>query len=257
LTLILLSGLTIHKVHTNMIKEEPRVLIGCVTHDKHEACIDSFLDAIRAQDYPNSDLLFVETSGNKDYAAKLRGFGAIVIESDPDLEHPIQKVTEGRRLIQERAVEKGYDLIWFVDSDIIPESNALSALVSHRKHIISGVCLVAMNMNGTSKPMPNIYSYNEEEECMKPINLEQIEANPVEISSSGFGCVLISKDVFKDIRIRYLEECMAGEDMAFFADAKEKGFRAYADTSIRCDHLVFPPGDPRNRRFVLTTQSPK
>jgi len=40
-----------------------------------------------------------------------------------------------------------------------------------------------------------------------------------------------------------------GEDMAFYVDARAKGFTAYANTMIKCVHRPYPKEDPRAVAF--------
>jgi GT2 family glycosyltransferase len=231
-------------------KEAPRVLVGCVTHDKDEVYLNEFLKAIRSQDYSDYDILFVDTSDNEEYSARLRGTGSIVKKGNNRLVHPIERVTSGRKIVREYAINKGYDHVWFVDTDVVPPEDALSKLISRNKHIVAGLCLVSTNIEGSQKVTPNIYLSDKDEQCIKPLNTHEVMNNDlIEISCAGFGCVLLSRDAFSNVPIRYFEGNMAGEDMAFFTDAKEKGFKAFADNSVKCKHLVFPPGDPRNKKF--------
>jgi len=225
-------------------KDEPRVLIGCVTHDKDEIYITEFIKAIRSQSYSNYDLLFVDTSGDDEYAARLRGTGGIVSKDESML--------GGRNKIREHAIKKNYDYLWFVDINTLPPPTALSRLILKRKDIIAGISLQGMNIDGNLKVMPNVYEFDKKEKCFRPVVLNEVLNDHInEISCANFGCVLISRKVLENIEIRYYEDSMAGEDIAFFVDAKEKGFRTFADNSVKCTHLVFPPGDPRNSKFMF------
>jgi cellulose synthase/poly-beta-1,6-N-acetylglucosamine synthase-like glycosyltransferase len=229
-----------------------RVLIGCVTHDKHEAYVTDFLAAIRSQDYGNFDVLFVDTSANDDYTAKLRGSGYIVTKGEAGLDHSIKRITSGRNVIREYALAKGYDYVWFVDTDVIPPKDALTRLLSSGKDINAGICLVSMNVDGSIKAMPNIYRFDGQTNMMAPLQPGSADEKRLEeISAAGFGCVLVSSKALSEVTFRYFAESMAGEDIAFFTDAKEKGLNAFADWTVRCAHLIFPPGDPRNKRFMF------
>jgi len=232
--------------------KEPRVLVGCVTYDKDEAYITDFLSAIRSQDYRNFDIVFVDTSANDEYSARLRGTGCIVLKGEPDLDHPIKRITSGRNLVRDYATINGYDYVWFVDNDTLPPKDALSRLLSHGKDINAGICLMNMNVDGSSKVMPNVYRFDEGKKSIEPIPIGGVQdGSLMEVSAAGFGCVLLSSKVLSGIKLRYFEDSMAGEDMAFFQDAKEGGFSAFADTGVKCTHLVFPPGDPRNKKFMF------
>ena len=228
----------------------PRVLIGCVTHDKAEGYIKGFLDAIRSQDYKNYDILFVETSSSEEYTAKLKGVGSIVLKGDSDAQSPIERITNGRNIIRDYMIKNNYDYLMFVDTDVILQPTALSKLMSNRKDVVAGICLSTFNVNGNHKVMPNVFILDKE--VSKPLMLNEVLSGKLmEISHAGFGCALMTRNVLEKIGFRYFENQMAGEDIAFFTDAKQDGFGTFADTSVRCTHLIFPTGDPRNRKFMF------
>jgi len=230
---------------------KPRVIVGCVTHCKDECYLNDFLDAIRSQDYGNFDILFVETGGDDDYTARLRGTGAIVLKCEGELKHRIERITYGRNAVREHAIRKGYDYVWFVDTDVLPPQDALSRMLSDKKDITAGLCLVSVNVEGATKILPNVYRLGEED-CIVPLPLGDVMNDDVmEISCAGFGCVLLSSKVLAEVKFRFFQGSMAGEDIAFFNDARGKGFRSFADNSVKCAHRVFPPGDPRNKRFMF------
>ncbi len=232
----------------------PRVLVGSITYDKHSIYLNGFLDSIRSQDYKNYDLVFVETSNNKEFIATLKGTGAIVLEGDSNLDHKIKIISSARQQIFDYAKKNNYDYILFVDSDITLPKIALSKLISNRKDIVAAPCLSLRNVNGNAKVLPNVYDFSDEEDFCRPMWLnETLNNNIVPVACAGFGCVLISKQVFEQVKLRYFEKSMAGEDIAFFVDSRKEGFNAFSDNSVKCTHLIFPPGDPRNRKFMFET----
>lgn len=230
----------------------PRVLVSCVTHDKDELYLDGFLESIRSQEYKNYDILFIDTSDNKEFTAKLKGTGAIVLNAETGLDHNIKKITTGREQARQHAIKNNYDYLLFVDTDVRPPPTGLSKLLANRKDVIAGVCLSPRNINGTSRVMPNVYDFADEEGYCRPMFLPDVlNNNLIEVSCAGFGCTLIAKEVLEKVPLRYYKESMAGEDIAFFVDARENKFNTFADNSVKCRHLVFPPGDPRNRKFLF------
>jgi len=64
--------------------------------------------------------------------------------------------------------------------------------------------------------------------------------------------------VLKEVRFRNIGSSkIGGEDAAFFVDAKNKGFDAYADTSIKCFHMRYPEDDPRHNFHKFETHMRK
>ena len=66
----------------------------------------------------------------------------------------------------------------------------------------------------------------------------------IEIGAAGLGCSLVSREVLKQVDIGVFASG-TGEDVKFYVDAREKGFGAWADTSVRCTHRPFPLADKR------------
>ncbi len=63
--------------------------------------------------------------------------------------------------------------------------------------------------------------------------------NLLEIDICGSGCLLIHRTALEKIKFRYnLEEGPGVDDVFFCKDAKEAGFKIYADTAVKCQHLI-------------------
>jgi hypothetical protein len=233
----------------------PRILVGCVTYDKDDQYLPGFLDVIRSQDYRNFDILFVDTSDGDEYLAKLKGTGAIALRADvKGADHFIKKIVAGRKAVRKYALEKGYDYLFFVDTDVRPPKTALSKLLSARKDMITGIYLMNSNINGTRRIMASLYDFDDEEGYCRPVFMNDALNNDMkEISAAGFGCTLMTDAVLRKVEIRYYEKSMAGEDIAFYVDARAAGFRTFSDNSVKCAHVVYTPGDPRNRKFMFET----
>lgn len=233
----------------------PKVLVGCVTHDLDESYLQGFLESVRAQSYTNYDILFVDTSGNSEYLAKLKGLGAIAISSESEKDDPkMQRILDGRTKLRRYALDKGYDYLFFVDTDVVLPETALARLLSARKDLVAGVCLNNININGTSRVLPCLFNFNEKETYFSPMQLNDVMNNKLhEVAAGGLSCTLVTRNVLEKVGLRCFESSNAGEDIAFFVDVKSAGFRTFADNKVKCAHLVFPPGDPRNRKFLFET----
>jgi len=233
-------------------QKERKVLVGCVTHEQDVTYLPGFLEAIRSQTFNGFDIIFIDTSCSEEFSATLRGTGCIVESLDMCYESKIERITRGRSKVRDYALQKGYDDVCFVDIDVRPDISCLSRLLMHENEIVTGPCLVCVNVDGASRIMPNIFREDEGSAVPVPIN-EVLEGGYTDIHYAGFGCVRVSSKVLKSVEFRFFKESMAGEDMAFFADAKSVGFSAFADFDARCSHLVFPADDPRNSRFCFDT----
>jgi len=142
------------------------------------------------------------------------------------------QVDQIRNLIADWA--KHYDYLFSVDSDIAFPSDTLKRLLSHNKDIVSGLYIqrkpgqhiLELYRNGTNVPYQDIEGQG-----------------LVEIDGCGFGCVLINSNVIRAMEYPHFVYKSAidhsntlSEDVYFCLKAKEKGFKLYADTDVRCDH---------------------
>jgi hypothetical protein len=233
---------------------KPNVLIGCVTHDKDETYLKGFLEAVRSQTYSNFDVLFVDTSDDEGYTPKLKSTGYKVIRDKGKHDHIIKKITSGRNIIREHAIKNKYDYVLYIDTDVVPPPNALAKMLSDRKDVVAGLCLISSNLKGNVRIIPNTYDFDDEEGFCRPMVVQDVLNGQIrEVSCAGFGCTMVTRKALEAVEFRFYEKSMAGEDIAFFVDARIKGFKTFADNSVKCVHVVFPPGDPRNRKFMFDT----
>ena len=75
---------------------------------------------------------------------------------------------------------------------------------------------------------------------MVPVRSNLIHGNNLlKIDYCGLGCVLIHRKVLEKVKFRYdTNEGVATDDIFFCIDAREKGFKIYLDTEVKCKHLI-------------------
>jgi hypothetical protein len=72
----------------------------------------------------------------------------------------------------------------------------------------------------------------------------------LEVGAAGFGCTLVSRKVLEAVDLRTFNNSeTGGEDIAFFVDARAKGFKTVANTGVKCLHTPYPLNDPRAKLF--------
>ena len=140
-----------------------------------------------------------------------------------------------RNLIASWVVERGHDYLFFVDADIVVPVDALTKLLSHNVDIASGlyiqrtpelITIELLNLDG-SRVLPT-----------------QLTGNLQEIGACGMGCCLIRREVLVDVGYPQFVYKSAldhkntqPEDFYFCNQARQKGYRVWADTSINCSHI--------------------
>ena len=131
-------------------------------------------------------------------------------------------------------VVNGYDYLFSVDSDIIFETDTLKKMLAHDVDYVSGIYRQRL-------PTQTLEVYDLSQ---KNIPIENIpDKSLIEIGGSGFGCVLVKREVFLSVGYPYFVYHSAlnhadtfSEDMDFCKKAREKGHKLHCDTTIICGH---------------------
>lgn len=143
------------------------------------------------------------------------------------------QVDQVRNLISDWVV-RGYDYLFSVDHDISFPPDTLKKLLSHDAPYVTGIYRQRLE--------PQVLEIYDGE--MKNVKYDQLkDKGLIEIGGSGFGCVLVKKEVIETIGYPQFEYHSAldhkdtfSEDLDFCKKARERGFRLYCDTTILCDH---------------------
>jgi cellulose synthase/poly-beta-1,6-N-acetylglucosamine synthase-like glycosyltransferase len=149
-------------------------------------------------------------------------------------------IDQVRNLIAHWTIINGFDYLLSVDSDIVLPTDALGKMLTADKDIVSGIYIQRKH----DVKIPEIYLKNQHGGVTNaPLAMLQ-HNNLMEIDGCGFGCALIKTNVLKDIgypQFVYHDtldfQYTVSEDVDFCRKAKDKGFRIFADCSIRCEHI--------------------
>jgi FkbM family methyltransferase len=133
-----------------------------------------------------------------------------------------------------------YDYLFSIDSDIAFERDTLKKMLSHDRDMVSGLYIQRKFGTHTLE----LYEHNGRGGVTN-IPYETIkDQGLIEIAGCGFGCVLVKTDVIRAIDYPQFKYHSAidhahtiSEDTDFCTKALAKGFRIWADTSIKCRHI--------------------
>tara|TARA_Y100000310_G_C20334391_1_gene646775 strand:- start:63 stop:701 length:639 start_codon:yes stop_codon:yes gene_type:complete len=150
------------------------------------------------------------------------------------------------------AINKDYDYIMWIDSDIIFTPADFERLLSHDVDIVSGIYLVksgddiqqlesnyaCIGMNSQKIKKWEIDRYIEVGKNT-PIQYNFNTDGPnglIEVKANGMGWMLVKRGIFENIDKPFDSEISIHEDLTFQTKALEKGFKSYVDPSIRLGH---------------------
>ena len=150
------------------------------------------------------------------------------------------QVDQIRNLIASWIVNYNYDYLFAVDSDIAFAPDTLIKMLNHNADMVSGIYIQRIPGTHTIEIMRK-----NQHGGVSHVDWNDIkESGLVEIDSCGFGCVLIKGEVFRSIPYPHFVYKSAldhnhtiSEDVYFCGQAKSRGFKIWADTSIICDHI--------------------
>lgn len=149
------------------------------------------------------------------------------------------QIDQIRNLIAEWA--KRYDYLLSVDSDIVLPKDSLRKMIEADVDIISG--LYIQRIPGTQTV--EIYEDTPSGGVSNvPYRVLEEKSGVVEVAGCGFGAVLIKSEVFRQLSYPHFvyksaldHKDTVSEDVYFCQKARKAGFKVWADTTIKCDHL--------------------
>lgn len=230
---------------------QPKILVGIVTYDGHRYALDRLLEAINKFTYPHFTVIFADNSATDEYKQLLESKGFEVLKDASDGTR-IDRIIRGRNTLRAACLERGYDYLFFLDSDVIPPVNILEQLLRHKKDVLTGIYLGASKFGDKTEIQPVLYAPFSDKQVRTMLIKEVLDEKILPIAAAGLGCCLIHRHVLERIAFRNIAiSTTGGEDAAFFKDVQSLGITPYGDTSMKCFHMSYPEGDKRNEFYTF------
>lgn len=224
----------------------PKILVGCPTADHYKYCTEDYLNAVKSFTYKDFDTLLVDNSATKDYfnefSKKLPMIKTERIENLKEL------IARDRNVLRQKVIDENYDYLLSLEIDVIPPKDVIEKLLSHKKEIVSGVYYKDYDLNikragklikKAKTILPLLWKEVDKENVSQLTPKDVEEPKLIEVAISGLGCLLIHRRVLEKVKFRVnLKETPACDDVWFCHNAREVGYKIYADTSIKCKHLL-------------------
>jgi cellulose synthase/poly-beta-1,6-N-acetylglucosamine synthase-like glycosyltransferase len=247
--------------------EKPIVLIGCPAQNRQD-CIADYLKHIYELAYPKDRIIlsfFVNNSTDKT-GEIIQDFLNVHKDEYKAVKYHEGKVLKGRQDNQTRLTRRDYNLFavvrntflrkikpldfdyfFSVDSDVLLNPDDLNQLLSHNKDVVSAVLF-----NGVKDNIDYYNIFKMTNQGYRPFKTSFLNnySGLVEVDVTG-ACYLISKKVL-NAGVKY-GNYPAGEDGYFCRKAQSKGFKLYADTTVRPVHLLDGKVEmPKQKSLVMT-----
>lgn len=225
----------------------PKVLVGCPTYDGMEYCLEKYASVVKKLNYPNYDILLVDNSKDNKYAEKIKKLGIKVVHVERTGD-PKEVVAASRNILRRKVLDGDYDFLLSLEQDVIPPRTIIQKLLSNNKKIVSGIYYKPFNLKIinqgkilTKKQIrPILYlPIPGETTKMHFATSKDVEGEKLlKARMTGLGAILIHRSVLEKIEFRVEKDLKTFDDACFAEDVIKNKFNLYADTSIKCKHLV-------------------
>jgi len=154
-----------------------------------------------------------------------------------DIEEPIgHKVADAQNIIIQRAIDEGFDYIFFVEDDNLIPRNALVTLMSHKVDVVGGLYYRKY------LPLETAGMHYDEDGTPSSINFEigDVIHHTLVLPS---GCTLIKTEVFKNMNKPFYKEIHVNDRVQVTSDTyicekfREQGIDIITDTNVQCLHI--------------------
>ncbi len=228
------------------------VLVGCPTFEGYEYCLQEYLRGIQTISTKKFDVLLVDNSKTDSYTKRIKASGLNVVHIDWN-NNVHERLAESRNVLREETLSKGYSHFLSLEQDVIPPPFGLERLLSHQKKIVSGIYyklypIPIKNKDGSFRMaktmLPLVFKPNSDPNKMDICYPTEVEQERLfKIRACGLGCVLIHREVLEKVKFRTDPGKDTYDDFLFCTDAVKNGFGLYADTSVKCKHLILKKGN--------------
>ena len=148
----------------------------------------------------------------------------------------MDRVVQARDYALTRATSLDYDYLLFLDADVIVSYEDIFNLLQRDLPLVSA--LVPTLKGDAAFPSFNAWDRN-----MINIDEDYIGLGVLDMYYSGFGCMLISREVFSRVDCIRCDRhgdnsLMKGEDFCFCDDVRKLGYGIYVDSDVQVKHKM-------------------
>lgn len=210
-----------------------RILIGTVTHEDHEYVLDRFISALKEIDYPDYDILLVDTSEGWDYYDKLDKIPDIKVYRGGYNLIPEKRIANGLNILRKHVLDGGYSHLFSIDSDIIVDPDILKRLVERDKELVGPPVAVGN--------MPCVFRSFKQIKIKDGYSIDYMPWSELgsefrKVPATGLGCLLIRRNILKLVKFKFRIVPQWAPDVIFLTECAAKGFEFWCDPTIKVEH---------------------
>lgn len=231
-----------------------KILIGTIFSDVKDYVIRDWYKNVCSFTYPGFDVCAVDNSKDKKYHKKIGNyFQTHSSKSNVQLCTVLHTPRMHRRsevfmafsanYLRKFFLDNNYDVLIYLESDIIPKPDIIERLLSYNKHMVSALYFTGPKIK--SLPMMLDVDFYSDGPKMKIrsylqgfYEIGELEI-PKELPSAGLGCVLMYRETVQQVPFRPDETFTHHHDSTFAQDLWQKGIPNFY-VPIMCDHKNQP-----------------
>lgn len=233
---------------------EPKILIGVTTYEGKDYIFDQCMQHIARLDYKNFDVVIVDNTKKIDYFLKLRRRGYKNVYRVERGENSRTALTKSQNRIRQLFLEKDYDYLLMVESDLLIPPDSIKRLLSHNKPVVGSVYMIGTN----GYQVPCIFVDDVVKDgfmATRPLGVKIRDdgkkfANPEEVQKFltegprlkkvhgvGFGCTLIERRIVEKYPFWFdIRRDDAHSDIYFYLDLSRDKVPVFVDLTTIVPH---------------------
>lgn len=237
----------LHGCHSKNCKRNAKVLIAAPVAGQKQYSLGNWLEWIVNQEHNNYDVaVCTNGKGYKELAEMFRQIDlthkdgtkkkiiTLELEESEELS-VIQKITYAREKLRRYAVKHGYDYLFFLDTDTIPLfSDSIPLMIKKNVDVLSG--LYYYKNSRVPVVIDQQTKTNVSDEKIKEYFLNDWIG---EVWGFGFGCLLLTKEIFSQYAFDYdLMKETFSDDFGYCQLLENHDVQRFFYPKIMCRHLV-------------------
>lgn len=136
-----------------------------------------------------------------------------------------------RNRIVEEALNNNSDYVFFIDADMVFDSDLLIKLLKHDLPMVNALAFRRIHPH-----YPTIFKWNEDN---KSYDTMSYTSGLLEVDATGMAAHLIKTEVFKKMEKPwfYYRDNIFSSDLTFCENAKKLGYKIMIDTDVKIGHI--------------------
>ncbi len=230
---------------------QPRIAGVIVTHDRL-ADLERCLAAMRSQTFPLAGLIVVNNASSDGTREWLDAQPDVIAIHQGD-EGPAGGMYTGIKV----AYESGYDAIWVLDDDALPDSTALERLVeapaNDGSNVVCSMIVSRDDPESLAFPVPRLSTYSSLFDYYRKVT-DRVSDLRAESDERGYAWsmfmngALLPRGVVADVGLPKREFYMGGEETEYHYRVRSRGYNTFVVLDSVCRHSKRDERDMSNWR---------